>query len=348
MISTIPETNFLDLIGQDTEMRRVASTNGGEFAGPCPFCGGRDRFHAWPDHPSGKARFWCRQCEAAGDVVDYMRQKHGLSYREACEQLHIPPATAGRKLRPTPPSTRKAQLLAPPPAQWQEQALSFVEESRVILWSAAGSRALAWLRDHRDLQDETIQAAGLGLNPEDRFQERQPWGLPENGKRVWLPRGVVIPWLINGDLWRVNVRRPAGEPKYIGPAGWQNALYNADALTGERRPAALVEGEFDALTVQQEAGDLVNVVATGSTDGARRPRWIALLAQARSVLVSFDADEPGEKGAAYWLDTLPNARRWRPYFEDVNGMAQAGVSVRSWVEHLVNVPAERFTGACQV
>ncbi|MBV9711108.1 MAG: hypothetical protein JO011_09365, partial [Ktedonobacteraceae bacterium] len=41
--------NLYELISQNTSLRRVASTHGGEYAGPCPFCGGTDRFRVWPD-----------------------------------------------------------------------------------------------------------------------------------------------------------------------------------------------------------------------------------------------------------------------------------------------------------
>ena len=43
--------------------RKTAS---GEMAGPCPFCGGTDRFVVFPD---GGAM--CRQCEFKGDKIDY-------------------------------------------------------------------------------------------------------------------------------------------------------------------------------------------------------------------------------------------------------------------------------------
>jgi hypothetical protein len=126
------------------------------------------------------------------------------------------------------------------------------------------------------------------------------------------------------------VRQPRGKPKYIGPRGNKNALYNAHALSRDK-PAILVEGVFDALTLKQAAGDIITPVATGSTTGARRLRWIARLALCPLVLVSFDADEAGTKAAAWWLDVLPSAKRWRPYWGDVNAMAQGGVDMRLWV-----------------
>ena len=32
-----------------------------EFAGPCPWCGGEDRFVVWPNQGQG-GRFMCRRC----------------------------------------------------------------------------------------------------------------------------------------------------------------------------------------------------------------------------------------------------------------------------------------------
>ena len=93
----------------------------------------------------------------------------------------------------------------------------------------------------------------------------------------------------------------------------------------------MVEGELDALTIEQEAGDLVTAVATGATGGARRMHWLARLALCSVVLVAYDADAAGEAAAGYWLEVLDNGRRWRPYWEDVNAMAQDGADVRAWV-----------------
>lgn len=101
-----------------------------------------------------------------------------------------------------------------------------------------------------------------------------------------------------------------GSRKYIGPAGWSNGLYGADALRCDRS-VLLVEGELDALTVRQHAGDLVTPVATGSTGGARRVMWLSRLAVCARVLVAFDSDPAGDEAAQYWLDALPNAARLR-------------------------------------
>ena len=47
-----------------------ANRAGTEWAGPCPACGGRDRFRIWTGPPG---RFWCRRCAWSGDVITLTR-----------------------------------------------------------------------------------------------------------------------------------------------------------------------------------------------------------------------------------------------------------------------------------
>ena len=231
----------------------------------------------------------------------------------------VPPRVLARRPipsgNPTPPATPPA---APPNSG-----------------ATDGARARAYLHT-RGLFDDVLRAHNVGYNPTDVWEDHAWWGLPkpdrgtgdQGRKRIWLPRGITFPWYINGGIWRLNVRRPltpreaaAGEPKYIGPAGFANALYNAAALAprlGVVPPAVLVEGEIDALTIVQACGDEVAAVATGSTAGSRRGPWVAQLALAPIVLVAFDADTAGDGAAQWWLDILPHALRWRPPLHDVN------------------------------
>ncbi len=326
-----PDLDLLRLIRRDTPVpaRPSAATNGGEYKARCPLPGCSSRADAlciWPHHPRGMGRWWCRACGRGGDAVAWLVETGRASLREAWALRHGAAACPGHADGPSlPPGD------GPPGPAWQEAGRAFVARAGEALWAPAGERALAWLRG-RGLADDTIRAAGLGYNARDERQPRQAWGLDE-GKPLWLPRGIVIPWEAGGALWRINVRRPAGEPKYCGPAGFGNGLYNADALA-PGRPALLVEGEFDALTVAQTAGDLVAVVAVGGTGGARRGRWLDALRACSTVLVALDADpdpNKGDRAAAWWAGLLEDARRWRPWWGDVNQMHQDGADVRSWL-----------------
>lgn len=93
MTTERPDLSRVDikwLIERDVALRYIAQTNGGEFAGPCPFCGtGDDRFRVWPDHPDGRGRYWCRVCNRMGDAIDYLCERDQLTFPEALEELRL-------------------------------------------------------------------------------------------------------------------------------------------------------------------------------------------------------------------------------------------------------------------
>ena len=352
-------------------LKRAGSTGGGEYKGPCPWCGGEDRFCVSP--AKGESGLWrCRQCGRGGDGIALLRSDAGggLSFAEACHALRLEgkigadscgdqshAQSAGQPVRREVPAGKSSgSLLHPPGDLWQKKARGFVEECRRALWADTGAAGVArrYLAE-RGFSERTMRAAKLGVNLKKRYPLRTSWGLrpkesKANGGAVWLPRGIVIPWWISGTLWKVNIRRRVcdveekGGPKYVQAAGkrcadgdapaWStNALYAADGL-GSDRPAVLVEGELDALAVWQAAEDTASPVATGSTGGARRPRWIGKLSQCCPVLLAFDAEGPGERAARYWQDTLPDEARpvrWRPYWQDPAAMLETGADVRAWV-----------------
>ena len=343
----------------------------GEYAGPCPECGGDDRFLIWPsDGDTG--RFWCRQCGFSGDGIEYLREVEGRSFGEACEvaecegkaasvrtggksphtsngrseqngksvrgQTHTPhtsPENGPPEVEITPSVTTYA-----PPGEWQARAEKMMTACRNLLWNGGPGAASAWsYLEGRGFDRRTIDGAMIGVNPETQFDDPDRWGL-DSDRKVWLPRGIVIPWMHAGDMWGLNIRRPDGdvEPdadddwkgrKYQRATGSRNALYNANALDG--RPVALVEGELDALAIQQE-DDQVAAVATGSTAWARTARWRGLLRCASMVLVAFDGEEAGEQAARYWTDALPNAVRWRPHLHDAAEMLEVGADIARWID----------------
>ncbi len=319
---------LLDLIRHDTILRRVANIDGGEYAGPCPWCGGRDRFRVWPH--GDRPRYWCRQCGRKGDAIQYLRDREGLTFRQACERLGKPlPERSGQRSTPMPPPLAK-----PPSHSWQARAQALIEACEQTLWMPMGAQALAYLH-RRGLTDETIQAARIGYHVAERWENPQCWELPTDHKKIHLLQGIVYPWLVGAEVWKVTFRRDGKnipkDERYRPIAGSSNTLYQLNALRPDA-PAMLVEGELDAPSILQEASDLVAVVATGSTAGGRLERWIGRLALCSIVLVSFDADEAGEEAAAWWLKALgPRAKRWRPYWDDPSPMLQDGVDLRTWV-----------------
>ena len=97
---------ILDLLREDGhELKRVGSTNGGEWAGACPSCGGTDRFRVWPLE-NGAGRWWCRQCKKTGDAIQYLRDFRGMDFKAARSYLGKPvPTPKPKTLKPARPTS---------------------------------------------------------------------------------------------------------------------------------------------------------------------------------------------------------------------------------------------------
>ena len=52
--------------------------------GPCPLCGGRDRFRF--DDKDGSGSYICGQCGAGVGII-MLRKKHGWTFKEACDRI---------------------------------------------------------------------------------------------------------------------------------------------------------------------------------------------------------------------------------------------------------------------
>lgn len=293
------------------DLKKVAGTNGGEWAGACPWCAGKDRFRWWPEHPASNTGRWlCRQCQRTGDGIDLVRELKGVGYREACELLRIVPK--GGKPSPLAWQRRETPAAAspacdrPPSPTWQEQALIFLERARQSLGRPESRQEL----ERRGLTLQEAQALGLGWSLGE-WHERTAWGLLE-GKRMRLARGLVVPVWRGGKLLRLKIRR-ADETEAAQFGKWQAVAGggNGPLVVGKAgAPVVVLEAEIDALAVFVGLGGACVAVGLGSA--ANRPTvesepW---LRSAPRILVALDRDEAGAKAAAWWLASYRAALRW--------------------------------------
>ena len=296
--------------------------------GPAPMRGGRALLWRCPFHNERQGYslavwadgFRCfGKCQMSGDVFDWLQAYRGLSFQEAIRVLGEapPPAPTLTSDRPTPPA-------GPPPPEWQVAARQVVEQAEETLWSVRGEDALDYLVA-RGLSGETIQAAHLGLVPGGYRQWRTIAGLN-------VPCGITIPWFTGETLWAVKVRRAAGQPKYAQIAGGSSGgLYRGDALDGA--PAALFcEGEFDALLAHQEAAPLVAAVTLGSASRRLSDRWLLELVTVPLILVAYDVDQAGSKGASRLQALSRRVHVVRvPWGKDITDFHLQEGSVYSWL-----------------
>jgi DNA primase len=334
---------LLELLSPDVKLRRIASTHGGEYCGPCPFCrDGDDRFRVWPN----EGRWWCRRCDRRGDAIQYLRELHGATFQEASHFV-------GRWVQETGEQENRrrgqAKISDLPGDKWQERALSFVcRYAEMNLWyRPEGEPALAYLRK-RGLTDATILYWGLGFNPEDMYVPAHHWGL--EGKDVWCPRGIVIPSFTDTPeglrCQYIKVRRPiegddldrgiggsksGKHGKYVMIRGSVPRIFGLHDVAGSRS-IAFVEGEFDAMLLNQEAGDVIKAVTQGSATYRPDAADLWALRDASRILAIFDADAAGATGAAHLKALSARVSVHRPDGgKDITDMLSVGIDMRNWI-----------------
>lgn len=338
-----------EIIGADIPLHG----KGKELHSYCPFCsseksGKSDRFVVWTD----KQRFWCRQCNQSGDVIQYVILRDNLhnkmmlskngdyvlpAFIQACEVLGIAlegdSKTSQRKTTPKRARQEDKRLsekrqIGFNDTSWQFDAKNFVETAQEhLLLHATGEKGREYLRS-RGLETGWLWGAlGLGYNPHDF-----------NGffgdKEIWLPRGIVIPYYTGRNVVKVNIRSMSNKTnkKYVQASGSANTLYAPNRLYADV-PAVLVESEIDALSIIRAVHDPRHItpVATGSVSSSRIIDAVAMLSICPKVYIALDTDEAGEKASEWWLSVLPNAVRLRPTEHDVNDMLLANVNIREWI-----------------
>jgi len=340
--------NLFDLIESDgVKLTRQGKT----FRGRCPFHNGESKTSLLVDADAGK--YHCFGCGQHGDAIQWLRDKRGLSFVEACHYLGHDPGPRSPGPRPVPPKWEPREEAAPPEL-WQERARSFLDGAVACLWSERGADMRAWLHAEKGLQETTIKAAGLGLNPANIYEPKSTWGLAPSPKedgterRQWIPAGLVIPLTIGGAVYRLRIRRddPGDGTRYVVVSGSSSAPMTWNI---ERAAVVIVESELDGLLLNQEAGDLAGVVSLGSAQAKPDTTTHGLLKEAVVILVSLDTDEAGAKAAwGFWPDKYEmNVKRWPTVKgKDPSEAMINGLNLRDWVVIGIFESFDRFERFC--
>ena len=322
----------------------------------CPFPGHkhgdkRPSLAATPDN----GRYYCFTCGQTGDVITWLRDYKGMSWKDIKDLAggdSLPPA----RPRPAQPDP---DLSGPPSPAWQARAGKFIDYCVAQLWGDPGSNdkfidglsPLEYLRQRRGLQDDVIRYYCLGYNPKNLNDDPTTWGFDlaawtkdhddkPRPDKLFIDRGIVIPWLTNSGrvTWAVNIRRPADKPKYRKIEGSQSALFGADNLAGAEF-VLMTEGEFDAILADQLLWDVAGVATLGSASKQLDvTTWGVYLLPARAILAAYDLDPAGKAGVAALMgksDRMHLARVpvLRAGDKDITDYVKAGGDLWEWLKY---------------
>ncbi len=221
--------------------------------------------------------------------------------------------------------TWKPRSSEDPPEKWMRQAEQVVQRCALALQQdkAVLERLVAW-----GIPAEAAKAFRLGWCHDQKFYKVTSWGLPyaenENGneKCVWIPRGLVIPNVVDAKVVGMKVRQenPAKpEDKYRNVYGGsvRYFVYGDESF----RVWQVIETERDAAMVAWLVNPLgIGVMGTGSASNRPDARAGGILARSDLILNSLDNDRagalnswdthPDQPWKFSWERQYPQAMRW--------------------------------------
>ena len=291
--------------------------SGTEWCGPCPSCGGDDRFVVWEqggrDGLSVTGRWMCRNCTpTGGDYVSLLIDVDGLSPAEALKEAGLYRGGIHKKLLRHYSQTKKSKTVSAVTIfePWSAQAERVLSSAKQGLRSAD---AAEFFRDTRGLTSATCRALGFGWQCRDEFFPAQDWGL-EGDSTLRVPAGAVLPVTRHGRIVSLLVRRK--EP--YTPKGSDKQLWFHEVRGGARgypfmcgpqgAPLVVCESILCAASVYQASGGKVAALATlGASKPILDAEAVGFLKAADVVLVAGDRDDGGEKLYQVVWDVCPNA-----------------------------------------
>jgi phage/plasmid primase-like uncharacterized protein len=256
------------------ELRR----QGRELVGPCPRCGGRDRFAI----NLGKQVWNCRRCSrGGGDAIGLVRHVRGCTFRDAIAFLDCSAAPAPRAFAPRSGGTRDRSTVD------DRTSLDYAGK----IWDQAdrlGLEAVGYF-SRRGIDIDAVPDRG-GL----RWHPRCPW---EGGTRPCVV-GRYTTALNNQQrgVWRRPI--DGSKPKAFGPTAecvirlWPDDTVESGLVLGEG-----VETTLAAATNIKRKGTLLQPAwAAGSAGGVARFPVLSGV-QALTLLVDNDESDAGQRAA---------------------------------------------------
>ncbi len=271
----------------------------------------------------------CFSCGGSGDLITIFCGVNGYPLEGSAgflefRKLYAPDFDSAIKPLATEPKAPRGfqpNTPAAAPVKWHKKAAQFVEHSIERL--ANEKSVLSELAD-LGFSRKTITACKFGWNDRDKAVPRSSWGLASEKnidtgkeKKIWLPKGLVLPMLENGKVVKLKIRRSEAKTswganlRYWEVPGGENGRYH---IYGKKdcKIWVVVETERDAALVWQEVGRF-KIGAMGLGGATKRPvsGIYEILQQADLILLALDTDLAGAENVwKFWVGEFPTAIRW--------------------------------------
>ena len=337
-MARIPETE-IERLKNEVSVERLVEASGVELKR-----GGKDMLGRCPFHEDdtaslvvspGKNLWHCFGCGAAGGPIDWVMKTRGVSFRHAVELLRegvgggLPSSAAGQAAEAAPIKRTTVRSLPPPVAfdaddavllgqvadyyaatlKQSPEALAYLE-SRGIAGSAAAEAIEVFKLGYANrtlglrLPEKTRKAGAEIRTRLERLGVYRDSGHEHLNGSLVVPLFDAAGQVVNlyGRKIRNDLR--AGTPAHLYLTGPRRGLFNRAAMTpGTCEELIVCEALIDALTFW--CAGLRNVTSAYGVEGVTDELIEATqAARVARVLIAFDRDEAGERGATKLAERL--------------------------------------------
>lgn len=271
------------------ELRKIARD---EWAGPCPKCGGSDRFHVKEDG------WFCSQCGPKGrefsDAIALEQWIRGCSFMEAYNILSggVVPTTPAPAPRPAAPKPAKKSSTLWQTVDWQSTWGQRLEQAQDNLWNLDAGQPGREATEARGIRLDTAIMYGMGYA--DAWNIKAQKYMPA----LWLPwqnqnicaiqfRFIGVE---KGDKTADRFGQAKGGDRIL--FGLQNSFNLPD---WKPHTLIIVEGEMNCVSIAQSIRDTglpVDVVSYGPEHNLSNPPTVKKLAEVA----------PGYRHCIVWAD----------------------------------------------
>ena len=315
----IPEAD-LDRVKRETDLLALVRSRGVELAkhGTKDFIG-RCPFHDDQNKPNfivspAKGLWHCMACGKAGNVIQFVQQHDGVSFRHAFDLLRQGgPAvfTSAAILAREGPLTKATVPRLPCPLDLQaddatlfSQVVSYYHERLKQTPTARAYLASRGLDSDELIDHFQIGFAdrSLGLRLPDKQREAgaalrsrlTQLGLWRESGHEHFNGCIVVPLRneAGGSVSLYGRRAQKGEMKHLYPPGPHRGLFNRECL--QQPEIILCEAVLDALTFW--ANGFKNVTCLFGTEGFTDELWDELR-KVQRIRIAYDADDAGDRAA---------------------------------------------------
>ena len=305
--------SIYDLLKPYCHGLKPESAGAKSYEGPCPNCGGTNRFSITVKNNSCHCR---KRCGISGDIVTAWATLRGLTNLEAAKEI-IGETVAPKQWKP-----KVVEYVAPAPVsdwkskEWQQKAkisrqMASQRTSMLNTFEpdlALGKQFWSYL-DSRGLRDYETEF-GLGI--------ANAWNPAE---KVEMP-AIVIPWIYNDWLTNLKYRFISSDRLRFTSMAGGNAILFGSHLECQSMRGTLSEGEFNAMSIKLACPDYHawSIGAQGNDLGIDAAVFVAKRRGIEEMVLFFDEYEYALRAKEKFTEAGIGAKAVCSQFGDANDL----------------------------